>query len=174
MSTTVGARLKVLSGMSNATVGAMFLAIGSGATVGAILVNYSGLPTGTVAQHLLVDHVISQPVTHGGGGGGKHKGDWYRYYRNPSEDRVRPIASEIRELYEAAIEISPIKELSAIHAIVDNYVEKPTDDYARLPIIPAPVIDWAALVNDLEQVYALARLYDRLIDEEEAAFLLLM
>jgi hypothetical protein len=115
---------------------------------------------------------ITTPLA--GGGGGKHKGDWYRYYRNPSEDRVRPIASEIRELYEAAIEISPINELPAIHAIVDNYVEKPTDDYARLPIIPAPVIDWAALVNDLEQVYALARLYDKLIDEEEAAFLLLM
>ena len=60
MSTTVGARLKLLSGMSNATVGAMLLAIGTGATVGAVLANYSGLATGTVAQHLLVD-VSSQP-----------------------------------------------------------------------------------------------------------------
>ena len=61
---TFGERLKALSGLSNATVGAMLLAIGTGAAVSAVLVSYSGLSTGTVSQHLLVDKVKS-------GGGGK-------------------------------------------------------------------------------------------------------
>jgi len=50
---TVGERLKELSGLSNATVGTMLRAIAAGATVGEILVNYSMLASGTVAEHLL-------------------------------------------------------------------------------------------------------------------------
>lgn len=54
---TTGERLTQLSGLSGVTAAVMLLAIGSGATTGAALVNYSGLPTGTAAQHLLVDFV---------------------------------------------------------------------------------------------------------------------
>ena len=57
---TFGERLKKLSGLSNATVGAMLLTIGTGTTVGVILVNYSRLSTGTVSQHLLVDKVVGR------------------------------------------------------------------------------------------------------------------
>ena len=113
--------------------------------------------------------VTTQPH---GGGGGKHGGDWYRHYKHPGEKKYRPIADEIREMYEAMVEIAPPIELTKIHAVVAEYVEKPTTDYARLP---EQVIDWATLANDLEQVYALARIYDRILqDEEEAAFMLLM
>lgn len=56
--TTVGTRLKELSGLSGATVGQMLFAIGGGATTfQSALVAYSGLVTGTVAQHLMVDVV---------------------------------------------------------------------------------------------------------------------
>lgn len=65
---TVATRLKLLSGLSNATVSAMLLAIGVGATVGAVLVNYSGLPTGTVSQHLMVDKIAqTAPIIQSGG-----------------------------------------------------------------------------------------------------------
>lgn len=49
--TTAGARLAQLAGISGAA-GVLLLAIGSGATAGAALVNYSGLPSATAAQHL--------------------------------------------------------------------------------------------------------------------------
>jgi hypothetical protein len=52
---TAGQRLSALAG--SGTAGVLLLLIGSGATAGAALVNYSGLPSGTAAQHLLVDHV---------------------------------------------------------------------------------------------------------------------
>ncbi len=51
---TAGERLKLLAGASG-TAGALLLVIGAGATAGEALVNYSGLPTGTAAQHLLTD-----------------------------------------------------------------------------------------------------------------------
>ena len=84
MSISVGDRLKQLSGMSGVTVGAMLLAIGTGATVGAILVNYSGLPTGTVAQHLLVDRAA-------------HHAPATRTYRVWSENRRQIVAIERRQ-----------------------------------------------------------------------------
>lgn len=106
------------------------------------------------------------PDTHDGGG-------WYRHYKHPSDHKRKPI----REIYEAIIELAPADELAKVHAIVAEYGEKPTAKSARLPtlIIPAPKIDWVALAKDLEQVYALARIYDRLLAEyeDEAAMLLL-
>jgi len=57
--TTVAERLKTLSGMSGATVAVMLLAIGtSGNTMASRLVSYSGLPTGSVVEHLLYEHAI--------------------------------------------------------------------------------------------------------------------
>jgi len=57
---TAGQRLNALAG--SGTAGVLLLLIGSGATAGAALVNYSGLPTGTAAQHLLTDHVVSSTL----------------------------------------------------------------------------------------------------------------
>jgi hypothetical protein len=71
---TAGERLRALAGVSG-TAGALLLMIGTGATSGAILVDYSQLPTGTAAQHLLVDRVTTPPEEHHGGGWdyGEHK-----------------------------------------------------------------------------------------------------
>jgi hypothetical protein len=51
---TAGERLRQLAGSGGAA-GALLLMIGSGATAGAALLNYSGLATGTAAEHLMVD-----------------------------------------------------------------------------------------------------------------------
>lgn len=104
--------------------------------------------------------------------GGHFGGGWYRHYKHPSDHKRKPI----REIYEAIIELAPADELAKVHVIVAEYGEKPTAKSDRLQIIPPPQIDWVALAKDLEQVYALARIYDRLLAEyeDEAAFLLLM
>lgn len=60
---TAGDRLRSLAGAAG-TAGALLLLIGSGATAGAALVNYSRLPTGTAAQHLLTD--VARQATGGG------------------------------------------------------------------------------------------------------------
>ena len=84
MSISVGDRLKQLSGMSGATVGAMLIVIGGSGTVASALVAYSGLPTGTVAQHLLVDRTtLRAPAT--------------RLYRIWSENRRKIVAIERRQ-----------------------------------------------------------------------------
>jgi hypothetical protein len=64
---TASERLIDLAGFSGATAGALLLAIGMGATAGAALVNYSGLPTGTAAEHLLADQIVIQEVRYQGG-----------------------------------------------------------------------------------------------------------
>jgi hypothetical protein len=63
--TTAGARLRALSGQDGQS-GALLLMIGAGATAGAALVNYSGLPTVTAAEHLLTDHTVPPSPTFGG------------------------------------------------------------------------------------------------------------
>ena len=111
---------------------------------------------------------------HGGGGG-----DWYRHYKHPNESKKhrKPIAAEIREMYEAMIEVAAPVELAKINSVIAEYVEKPSINYVNLSaLIQPPAIDWVALANDLENVYALVRIYDRLLAEydDEAAFMLLM
>lgn len=61
-------RLKQLSGLSGGSAGEALRKIaGASGLAGALLVGYSGLPTGTAAEHLLADHQqLTQPV--GGGG----------------------------------------------------------------------------------------------------------
>jgi hypothetical protein len=65
--TTAGDRLRQLAGSSGAA-GALLLMIGSGATSGAALVNYSGLLDSSAAAHLLADHAASPAPTLGGHG----------------------------------------------------------------------------------------------------------
>lgn len=52
--TTAAERLALLAGTSGAA-GVLLLTIGTGATAAEALVDYSGLPTATAAEHLLVD-----------------------------------------------------------------------------------------------------------------------
>lgn len=52
---TTGDRLAEISGLSGVSAATMLLAIGSGGTAGALLVDYSGLPSGTAMDHLLTD-----------------------------------------------------------------------------------------------------------------------
>lgn len=60
---TAADRLIALAGTTG-TAAALLLAIGTGATAGAALVDYSGLPSATAAVHLLHDLA---PPTFGGG-----------------------------------------------------------------------------------------------------------
>jgi hypothetical protein len=64
---TAGARLRALAGQDGPA-GALLLMIGSGATAGAALVAFSGLPTGTAAAHLLAGRAGSPAPTLGGFG----------------------------------------------------------------------------------------------------------
>ena len=123
----------------------------------------------------LFDVAVALESEHYGGGGG----DWYRHYKHPNESKKhrKPIAAEIREMYEAMIEVAAPVELAKINSVIAEYVEKPSINSVNLSaLVQPPAIDWVALAGDLEQVYALARIYDRLLAEyeDEAAFLLLM
>lgn len=64
---TAAERLVQLAGRTG-TAAALLLAIGTGATAGEALVNYSGLPSGTAAQHLLQDRQPHVEPTFVGGG----------------------------------------------------------------------------------------------------------
>ena len=61
---TAAERLLALAGTTG-TAAALLLAIGTGATAGAALVDYSGLASATAAEHLLVDAAPTQPITGG-------------------------------------------------------------------------------------------------------------
>jgi hypothetical protein len=58
--TTAAERLVALAG-STGSAGALLLMIGSGATAGAALVDYSGLASDTAGNHLLTDRDQPQP-----------------------------------------------------------------------------------------------------------------
>jgi hypothetical protein len=58
--TTAGERLRKLAG-SDLAAGALLLMIGSGSTAGAALVAYSGMPTGSAADHLMTDKAQPWP-----------------------------------------------------------------------------------------------------------------
>lgn len=89
---TAGDRLKQLSGLAGVTAAVMLLTIGSGATAGAALVDYSKLPSATAAVHLLTDITV---VSGGGSGGGASGGGWSRiYYRESSARRVEQLDLE--------------------------------------------------------------------------------
>lgn len=64
---TAGERLATLAGATG-TAAALLLAIGTGPTAGAALVDYSGLPSATAAEHLLAEHVPLEQAAemHGG------------------------------------------------------------------------------------------------------------
>ena len=87
---TAGERLRALAGVGG-TAGALLLLIGSGATAGTALVDYSGLPTATAAVHLMTDVVVEQPC-----GGWEHVRD----HRRTKED-IR----KAREKYGLAFEV---------------------------------------------------------------------
>lgn len=72
---TAGERLASLAGTTGAAA-TLLLLIGTGVTTGEALVNYSQLPTGTAAQHLLVDR--AQP---------KRGGGYSRYIEHVAEKR---------------------------------------------------------------------------------------
>lgn len=57
---TTGERLRALAGQDGAAA-ALLASIGAGATTGAALVNYSGLLTGSAAEHLLAERAAPWP-----------------------------------------------------------------------------------------------------------------
>lgn len=90
--TTAAERLVALAGRGGAAA-ALLLTIGSGATAGEALVNYSGLPSATAAQHLLADR--DRRVA----GRGQDERALYRLYREYYEH-----LAEIRKSKEQASE----------------------------------------------------------------------
>lgn len=91
---TTGERLRLLAGAGGAA-GVLLLVIGTGATAGEALVNYSQLPTGTAAQHLLMDvHVeppIVQPALSYGGGSSVIWNKISKTYSNNEKLRLRKV-----------------------------------------------------------------------------------
>lgn len=78
---TAAERLLQLAGATG-TAAVLLLAIGTGVTSGEALVDYSGLTTGTAAEHLLTD--VAPPSggsqLSGGGGAGGHRAVFGRAY----------------------------------------------------------------------------------------------
>lgn len=66
---TAAERLAQLAGHGG-TAAALLLVIGTGATAGVALVDYSQLLTGSAATHLLTDIAVPPAPTFSGGGGG--------------------------------------------------------------------------------------------------------
>ena len=58
---TAGERLRQIAGVGG-TAAALLLVIGTGVTAGAALVDYSGLPSGTAAVHLMTDVAPLPPI----------------------------------------------------------------------------------------------------------------
>jgi len=109
---TAGDRLRFLAGQAGAA-GALLLLIGSGATAGDALVDYSGLPTGTAAQHLLADNLTTDEggIGHGGIGHGGKKHELTQSEKQRLRDRAQTLL-ELRELEtipnEVTVEVSEI------------------------------------------------------------------
>lgn len=97
---TAGERLRQLAGQAGAA-GALLLLIGTGATAGAALVDYSGLPTGTAAEHLLADRVAITPYQ---GGGGPDEEDWERAVLEHRKRLYAPVFQEDAEREVARVE----------------------------------------------------------------------
>lgn len=64
--TTAAERLVQIAGTTG-TAATLLLLIGSGATAGAALVDYSGLASATAAQHLLSESAVAPAPTFSGG-----------------------------------------------------------------------------------------------------------
>lgn len=116
MSLTVGDRLKQLSGLSGATVGAMLLAIGSGTTMAGCLVSYSGLASGTVAEHLRVDRLPDARYV----GGGESAAERDRIIREHYEylDQLREIKVQIADDMRGARTIALRSDMAVPDAIL--------------------------------------------------------
>ena len=69
---TAGERLAALAGATG-TAAALLLAIGTGATAGAALVDYSGLASATAAEHLLAGQAVVEPAAAASYFGGRKK-----------------------------------------------------------------------------------------------------
>jgi hypothetical protein len=96
---TAAERLIALAGQTG-TAAALLLLIGTGATAGEALVDYSELATGTAEQHLLVDKSIITPPTvfAGGMAPATVQRDPFQHIRQDDNEVVLIIAAMLGEL----------------------------------------------------------------------------
>lgn len=159
--TTAGARLQALAGTSG-TAGALLLMIGAGATAGSALVDYSGLATGTAAQHLLADNARTAKV--GGDDVPRHTG-WNKAAWKKKQKREEAITETIESTYRKLIGVEPAPVVVAeLKAEIRKTPEIAQIDYTQ----EMRLIEWlSAQIDQVRQ-----RHLDEL-DDEEAILLLL-
>lgn len=90
---TTGERLRGLAGVTGAA-GVLLLLIGSGATAGAALVNYSQLPTGTASEHLLAERAQDGGSNARGGAGQLGDSNTNQQQRIIAHQQRRSIAAQ--------------------------------------------------------------------------------
>ena len=157
---TAGQRLQSLSGLAGVSAAVMLLSIGSGATAGAALVNYSSLATGTAAVHLLTDVVVSVAAV---AGAGHPKGIYWGERKIKRGKRLDDIIKQaLEQIIRGDVEIEPETVVAKAVEIVKPHVE-------------ASSIDWKAIEKDAAKVSALLALWqEQMEDPEEEEMLLMM
>lgn len=172
--TTAAERLVALAGTTG-TAAALLLLIGTGPTAGDALVDYSGLSSGTAAEHILEEVQSTSDVS----GGAGHPGSAYVL---PTGKRIKKriddnINDAVRELYEELTQTATQQIKKQAAKIVRPHIVVG----AKQETIPVSSnIDWKSLERDADRVTALLKLWQEQIDllelaeEEEEMLLLIM
>lgn len=99
--TTAAERLLSLAGTTG-TAAALLLAIGTGATAGGALVNYSGMASGTAAEHLLVEKQATHETYSGG---------WFDFPDRPRRlEQARKVIKRIRAIQDDHEDLDELRE----------------------------------------------------------------
>lgn len=161
---TAGERLIALSGLSGVSAAVMLQAIGSGATTGAALVNYSGLSSGTAAQHLLTD-VSRETVTPSAG----VRRQFVQIGKKLREVSSIDEAEKLLALYKAE-EKQARKETKRLEVLRKKIVI----DLRNRPALEVKAEKLEQKIDDRYEFMAmLQEKINQLMDDEEALFLLL-
>lgn len=95
----------------------MLAAIGIGATTGAALVDYSGLATGTAAEHLLTDRMVVQEVVAAAGSGGGAGRGWKSFEDDYLQDTKLARRAKVRRVERDDMEIVEVLIFATIEVI---------------------------------------------------------
>jgi hypothetical protein len=172
-SNTYGARLRQLAGTIG-TAAALLGMIGQGATAGEMLVDYSGLPTGTASEHILTDRVAEEDHHGGYGHHQRHKkkhlkGKVEKVIKSAQQVQLERIAArralkveklETRKAREREQEIQLFNESALL-------TQQIREEIIRLGLIEASVIQSQLIRAEID-------FYEQKIEELDIAYCMLL
>ena len=169
--TTVADRLKVISGLSGATVSEMLLAAGTGSTMAQCLVSYSGLTSVAVSVHLLEEVAREQQ----GGGGKPSRVKRHKLIHESDLIGIDPLLRrQVEEVLQDAPPAKRRKARDTAARIAKKIIHTPQVEYAD---VAKAAIWWGNSLNlkvDLTPLFMahMAMLIAEWRDEEESLLLL--